>query len=131
MNVFRLAGSVTLAAAVCIGCCVLGQGCASPEPTAEREYVPEAASTDVNAEVEGLKAENQFLGQQLRKMANATNATPATSAASVSASVPNETGYWLTITSSKRHNSKCRYYKMTEGRPCESTNGVPCKLCGG
>jgi hypothetical protein len=39
--------------------------------------------------------------------------------------------YWLTTSSNTRHNSKCRYYQQTKGRPCGPDEGKPCKLCGG
>lgn len=39
--------------------------------------------------------------------------------------------YWLTTSSKKRHNSKCRNYKKTKGRPCTKDEGTPCKICGG
>ena len=39
--------------------------------------------------------------------------------------------YWLTTNSKKRHNSKCRNYKKTKGRPCVKDEGTPCKICGG
>ena len=38
--------------------------------------------------------------------------------------------YWLSSTG-KRHNSSCRYYKSSKGRPCGKADGVPCKNCGG
>ncbi len=39
--------------------------------------------------------------------------------------------YWLTASSNVRHNSKCRYYQKTKGRPCGPNEGTPCKICGG
>jgi micrococcal nuclease len=39
--------------------------------------------------------------------------------------------YWLTTSSNVRHNSKCRYYQKTKGRPCGPNEGTPCKICGG
>ena len=39
--------------------------------------------------------------------------------------------YWLTTSSGKRHNEKCRYYKTSKGRPCSRDEGTPCKACGG
>ena len=39
--------------------------------------------------------------------------------------------HWMTTSSNKRHNSSCRYYKKTNGRPCGHNEGLPCKLCGG
>jgi len=41
-----------------------------------------------------------------------------------------DTCYWCTK-SGKRHNSNCKYYKTTKGRPCGPDDGVACKLCGG
>jgi hypothetical protein len=38
--------------------------------------------------------------------------------------------YWLSSTG-KRHNSSCRHYKSSKGRPCGKDDGSPCKLCGG
>ncbi len=39
--------------------------------------------------------------------------------------------YWLTASSGVRHNSTCRYYKKSKGRPCTANEGQPCKKCGG
>jgi hypothetical protein len=39
--------------------------------------------------------------------------------------------YWLTTSSRKRHNEKCRYYKTSKGRSCGPNEGVPCGVCGG
>ena len=44
---------------------------------------------------------------------------------------PAEKAYWLTIKSSIRHNSKCKYYHHSKGRPCDKDEGRPCKICGG
>lgn len=38
---------------------------------------------------------------------------------------------WLTTSSGIRHNSTCRYYKKSKGRPCSSSEGRPCQKCGG
>lgn len=40
-------------------------------------------------------------------------------------------GYWLTDEKQRRHNSKCRYYRLGRGRPCGKDEGTPCKRCGG
>lgn len=40
-------------------------------------------------------------------------------------------GYWLTSDKQRRHNSKCKYYKLGRGRPCQKNEGTPCKRCGG
>jgi endonuclease YncB( thermonuclease family) len=39
--------------------------------------------------------------------------------------------HWLTLSSSKRHNSGCRYFKNSKGRSCGPNDGVACKICGG
>jgi Ssp1 endopeptidase immunity protein Rap1a len=39
--------------------------------------------------------------------------------------------YWLTSSSNKRHNSSCRWYRASHGRPCGADEGIPCKICGG
>jgi hypothetical protein len=39
--------------------------------------------------------------------------------------------HWLTLSSSKRHNSGCRYFKSSKGRSCGPNDGVACKTCGG
>lgn len=39
--------------------------------------------------------------------------------------------HWLTTSSRKRHNERCRYYKTGNGRPCGPDEGIPCKICGG
>ena len=40
-------------------------------------------------------------------------------------------GYWLSSEKQRRHNSKCKYYKLGRGRPCRKDEGTPCKRCGG
>ena len=43
-----------------------------------------------------------------------------------------ECTYWITKSSGKRHNSKCRYYKNSKGYCTEDgTKGKACKICGG
>jgi hypothetical protein len=39
--------------------------------------------------------------------------------------------HWLTTSSNKRHNSSCRWFKNSNGRPCRANEGIPCKICGG
>lgn len=46
------------------------------------------------------------------------------------ATTAKETGYWLS-TGGVRHNTKCRYYKLSAGRPCGPNEGKACKKCGG
>jgi len=50
---------------------------------------------------------------------------------SVTSTDQQETGYWITTSSSKRHNKNCRYYKNSKGRFCGPNDGIACKICGG
>ena len=47
------------------------------------------------------------------------------------ATIVEEHKYWMTISTNKRHNEKCRYYKNSIGRDCKSDEGIACRLCGG
>jgi micrococcal nuclease len=55
---------------------------------------------------------------------------PATSPKAESKSTTQQ-GYWMTDSSSKRHNSSCRYFHNSKGHPCGPNDGVACKICGG
>jgi hypothetical protein len=46
-------------------------------------------------------------------------------------SQPQKLTHWMTISSKKRHNSGCRYFKKSKGRMCTKSEGVACKICGG
>ena len=39
--------------------------------------------------------------------------------------------YWLTSSSGKRHNSRCRFYSTSRGVPCGPNDGTACLKCGG
>ena len=38
---------------------------------------------------------------------------------------------WISTSNGQRHNSRCRYFKTTEGRLGAPDEGKACKLCGG
>lgn len=43
-----------------------------------------------------------------------------------------KTSFWLNTSSGIRHNQTCRHYQSTkQGRICKSSEGKPCKACGG
>lgn len=45
-----------------------------------------------------------------------------------------ETGeltHWLTTSTGVRHRPGCRYFDNTSGTKCRSSDGKPCKVCGG
>jgi len=39
--------------------------------------------------------------------------------------------YWITKRSGKRHNSTCRWYKISKGYCTDKKVGTACKVCGG
>jgi hypothetical protein len=56
---------------------------------------------------------------------------PASNEVNANAPARAEKNYWLTIKSGIRHNSKCRYFHNSNGRPCTKDEGRACKICGG
>ena len=114
---------------------------------------------EIRQQLEKLKSENVALKQEnqvLRKLVferqNApqpppvssptpssvstplTPAPPSTpSAARVVPTKPSSAAveYWITTSSSKRHNSGCKYFQTSKGRPGAATEGTACKICGG
>ena len=48
-----------------------------------------------------------------------------------SAAPAQENTHWITNKSGIRHNSGCRYYQNSQGRPCKKNDGRACKICGG
>ena len=91
----------------------------------------------LKAEIEALKKENQSLRRMDEAAQHQTTAAPAPikQPASFIPDTPKTqqkaTGYWMTTSSHKRHNSSCRYYMNSKGRLCGPTDGIPCKICGG
>ena len=102
-----------------------------------------SSPTDSQAIIQQLKAENEILKQQLQELRKLLGnslgqssgvASPqgAPTATTTAPSAQKEsTGFWLTSSSKKRHNSSCRYYKASSGSPCSPSDGTPCKICGG
>ena len=95
--------------------------------------------SELRAENEALRRENQRLRMELVRqrggepkidLSKVTEPKEVEGAA-VNGKATDDGGHWLTSKSMKRHNSKCRYYKMGKGRPCRKNEGTPCKKCGG
>ena len=114
---------------------------------------------EIRQQLEKLKSENVALKQEnqvLRKLVfekqSSAPAQPVSSptASSVSTPLPSTppstpsaarvvptkpssgaVEYWITTSSSKRHNSGCKYFQTSKGRPGAATEGTACKICGG
>ena len=117
--------------------------------TATAPSSPQSIESEIKVlrqEVARLREENQKLRRLLASHAETStgNATGQSGIPSQRADGPatinppaaasnnqQETGYWMTTSSHKRHNSKCRYYKTSNGRSCGPDEGIPCKICGG
>lgn len=113
---------------------------------------------EIRQQLEKLKSENAALKQEnqvLRKLVFEKQSfapaqsvsTPSTSSVSTPTSptppstpsparvVPSKPSsaaeYWITTSSGKRHNSGCRYFQNSRGRPGSANEGTACKICGG
>ena len=112
---------------------------------------------EIREQLEKLKSENAVLKQEnqvLRKLVfekqSSAPAQPVSSPTPSSVSTPpppapytpsparvvpskpsSAVEYWITTSSGKRHNSGCRYFQTSRGRPGEATEGTACKICGG
>lgn len=123
--------SVILAVVMSVGCLVCGA--TNEVAVAERTYA------ELQAENEALRKENQMLRRELVRQRGGESVIDLSKAqepkevegAAVNGKATDDGGYWLATRSMKRHNSKCRYYKMGKGRPCKKDEGTPCKKCGG
>lgn len=89
--------------------------------------------------IAALRTENQQLRAALAQGVVTSVPAPVTPTTNLAAPVGTtrektnaavQSGYWISSTG-KRHNSGCRYYQTSKGRPGNSDEGVPCKICGG
>jgi regulator of replication initiation timing len=92
----------------------------------------------LQSEIETLKAENEVLkkeNQSFRRIIEAgqkqSTVAPAPTNAVPSQTSQKGTGYWMTTSSRKRHNSSCRLYMTSHGKACGPADGIACKICGG
>jgi sarcosine oxidase gamma subunit len=88
-----------------------------------------AEQARLRAEVRRLRQENQDLREALHQ--TLAPAQPNAAASSGRTLVEPPAHHWLSTSSGTRHNASCRFYRNTVGRPCEPTEGKPCKVCGG
>jgi hypothetical protein len=101
------------------------------------QSAPSSGSIEVlTKQLQQLREENQRL-QSLLAGTGTSQGVTQTAIASSSASTLQRNAdqqgltHWLTLSSSKRHNSSCRYYRNSRGRPCTADEGISCKICGG
>ena len=122
--------------------------------SAETESIAEIRQQleKLKSENAALKQENQVLRKLVFERQNApqpqpvSSPTPSTvstplppttpSTPSAARAVPTKPSsaaveYWITTSSSKRHNSGCKYFQTSRGRPGAATEGTACKICGG
>jgi len=94
-----------------------------------------ARLTEENAQ---LRRENQQLRRLLADKVEggvpiipATNSVGALQTDQAKAQAQSRLTHWFSTSSGQRHNSRCRYFKTTEGRLCGPDEGKRCDLCGG
>ncbi len=93
----------------------------------------------LEAENEALKRENEELRNFFSVKAKGANAVPSSQPAvqsrsttsAVTKAAPKTAEYWITTSSSKRHNKNCRYFMNSRGRKGGHNEGIACKICGG
>ena len=106
----------------------------------------------LKSENEALKQENQVLRKLVFEKQSSAPVQPVSSPTPSSVSTPPPppvpstpsparvvppkpssaaVEYWITTSSGKRHNSGCRYFQTSRGRPGGATEGTACKICGG
>lgn len=113
---------------------------ASPLATSQSAAPPQTEEiARLKAENEKLRAENQRLRQLLvQGSPGSAPSVPVQRAAPVSSSSVTRSStegqgltHWVTSSSGKRHNSSCRWYRNSNGRPATAAEGTACLKCGG
>lgn len=122
--------------------CIVLAGCATAPVTdrdSDDETISEMSREDLERENRALKKENRRLRRELVRQREGEPKVDLTQVSERKGVAGEETngkatddgGYWLATGKMRRHNSKCKYYKLGRGRPCEKDEGTPCKRCGG
>lgn len=98
-------------------------------PVSPTPATPQEELARLQRENEALRKENQTLRQLLARQ-GATSGTAQNALQNNVDKYPN-CEFWLSTNSMKRHNSGCKNFKKTRGRPCTKDEGQPCGICGG
>lgn len=128
---------VTLLSYLLFSSCAFSQDSSEKDHQQQQQTEIEQLKSEIsnlNTDLNNLKSEVEQLNKLLAAppFASFNNTLPndTSSTSQTPSTQSNETGYWCTK-SNKRHNSSCRYYKTSGGRPCGPNDGTACKLCGG
>lgn len=115
---------------VVVAVCLSVQGADSVQEAASPSLQEENAR--LVKENEALRKENQRLRQLLvQQDANGRTGTEAVGTSSNGTKPAATCDFWLSTKSLRRHNSGCRMFQKSKGRPCGKDEGKPCGICGG
>lgn len=121
--------------------CLVLAGCIRDRavPEANEAVVEEMSREDLEKENLALKRENRALRRELVRQRQGEPSIDLSRVREQKGGAGEDTngrasddgGFWLATEKMRRHNSKCKYYKLGRGRPCQKDEGTPCKRCGG
>ena len=105
----------------------------------DRQAISEMSREELERENKALKQENRKLRRELVRQREGepkidlsqVHERRGVAGEETNGKATDDGGYWLATEKMRRHNSKCKYYKLGRGRPCEKDEGTPCKRCGG
>lgn len=125
-------GIITIIATFCIAFVVSGSDMPDTSSNVSAQELREEVGR-LKKENNALRRENQKLRAKLVQQKTTTSSPVNTTVVPSNSELnQNPSGtYWLTTSSKKRHNSGCKYYMKSKGRPCEKDEGTACKICGG
>ena len=121
--------------------CLVLAGCIRDRavPESNEAVVEEMSREDLEKENLALKRENRALRRELVRQRQGEPSIDLSRVREQKGGAGEDTngrasddgGFWLATEKMRRHNSKCKYYKLGRGRPCQKDEGTPCKRCGG
>jgi len=143
----KMIGMIVMFCAVLSGCTEVVSDAPSQNAAPEDKKIVSADKTvykksiaELEKEIKTLKSENRRLRRELVrqregepsiKLPTKVRERKGVAGEETNGKATDDGGYWLATEKQRRHNSKCKYYKLGKGRPCEKDEGTPCKRCGG